>query len=46
MIFDAMLPVQVVKALRPYASSICAMKWSLRSGPHRRVLIWVLHSAR
>jgi hypothetical protein len=22
------------------------LKWSLRSGPHRRVLIWVLHSAR
>ena len=22
------------------------VKWSLRSGPHRRVLIWVLHSAR
>ena len=26
--------------------SVRAVKWSLRRGPHRRVLIGVLHSAR
>ncbi|RCN59371.1 sigma factor [Acidiferrobacter thiooxydans] len=40
---------ELASCLRPLIADlpeIYRLKWSLRSGPHRRVLIWVLHSAR